>query len=376
MEELIALRRKLHQYPELSGVEIDTSKTITDFLVQYEPTEIISNIGGHGILAIYKGKNTNKTLLFRCELDALPIQEINTFSYHSKISGISHKCGHDGHMAILCGLAKKIHSKPFENLTIGLLFQPAEENGSGAKKVIQDDKFKNFIPDFAFALHNLPNYPLHQIIVKDNAFTCAVKSIAINLKGKTSHASEPDNGINPAVAISEIINTFLAKNQPNISDKNYLVVTPIYIVMGEKAYGISAGDGEIHFTIRSNSNEYMKLIEHDLEKIAYEIALRNQLQINISWTEEFQANENHSDAVNFIKNAADNMKLDIFEKKHPFSFGEDFGIFTQHYKGAMFGLGAGLNSPALHNPDYDFSDEIIATGSSLFYQICKEINDA
>lgn len=376
MKELIALRKTLHQYPELSGEEKNTAKIVTNFLANYPPESIITNIGGEGILAIYGEQNAKKTILFRCELDALPIQEINTFSHQSKTLGISHKCGHDGHMAILCGLAKKIKKNPLDKVSIGLLFQPAEENGSGAKKVIDDLKFKKFQPDFAFALHNLPHYPLHQIIIKNGIFTCAVKSIAIVLKGKTSHASEPENGINPALAISEIINAFENKNQANINKENYLVVTPIHIKMGEKAYGVSAGDGEIHFTIRSNSNSFMSKIEKELETIVKEVAVKNQLQITINWTEEFQANENHASAVNFIKKAIVNSNLEYLEKKLPFAFGEDFGLFTQKFNGAMFGLGAGINTPALHNPDYDFPDELIKTGTDLFYQICKEINDA
>lgn len=376
MEELIRLRQELHKHPEVSGNESKTAQRILDFLSNYSPNELITNIGGEGILAIYKGREKGKSILFRCELDALPIKEINSFDYKSVHEGISHKCGHDGHMAILCGLAKKLHEIPLEKGTVMLLFQPAEEDGNGATRVINDSKFDDIKPDFAFALHNLPSYKKHQIIIKDATFTCAVNSMIIKLHGKTSHAGEPENGINPALAIAEIIQAFNSKINTDLTSKDYCLITPIHIEMGEKAYGVSAGFGEAHFTIRSNSNEQMRNIELILEKSVKEIASKFNLKTNIDWTQSFQANENNVEAANFIRKATSNLDLNVFEKELPFTFGEDFGLFTQKFKGAMFGLGSGENTPALHNPDYDFPDEIIETGVNVFHQITKEILNA
>jgi amidohydrolase len=257
-----------------------------------------------------------------------------------------------------------------------LLFQPAEEDGNGAKSVLNDSKFNTIKPDFVFALHNLPGFKKHQIIVKENTFTCAVNSMIIQLNGKTSHAGEPENGINPALAIAEIIQAFNSKINTDVSSKKYCLITPIHINMGEKAYGVSAGYGEIHFTIRSNSNAQMKSIETHLEESVKEIASKYKLDLNSNWTQSFQANENNAEAVNYIRKAALNLHLDSLEKNLPFTFGEDFGLFTQQFKGAMFGIGAGKNTPALHNPDYDFPDELIETGISLFHQITKEIFNA
>ena len=373
MEELIQLRQELHKHPEVSGNESKTAQRILDFLAKYKPNQVTTNLGGNGILAIYKGKKDGKTILLRCELDALPIQEINEFDYKSIYEGVSHKCGHDGHMAILCGMAKTLHENPLEKGTVMLLFQPAEEDGNGAKRVLNDSNFDAIKPDFAFALHNLPGFKKHQIIVKENTFTCAVNSMIIHLNGKTSHAGEPENGINPSLAIAEIIQVFNSKINTDVSSKKYCLITPIHINMGEKAYGVSAGYGEVHFTVRSNSNAQMRIIESNLEENVNEIASKFNLKTKIDWTESFQANENNSEAVNFIRKSASNLNLNILEKELPFTFGEDFGLFTQHFKGAMLGLGSGENTPSLHNPDYDFPDEIIKTGSTLFYQITKEI---
>lgn len=375
MPKLTQLRKELHKYPEVSGKEVNTAKRIITFLENYPPDEIVSEIGSTGILAIYKGKTVGKTVLFRCELDALPIEEINTFEHRSVINGVSHKCGHDGHMAILCGLACELHLKRPETGTVILLFQPAEEDGSGAAAVFKDPKFI-YKPDFSFALHNIPGYNRNQIIVKNDTFSCAVNSLIIKLKGITSHAGEPEKGVNPALAIAKITTLFNQLIQANISKENYCLITPIYSKMGKKAYGVSAGAGEIHFTVRSDSNLQMKMIENTLEKLANSIAEEFHLKCKTAWTQSFRANENNPDAVNHIRNAAKANNYELLEKETPFTWGEDFGLLTQQFPGAMFGLGSGINTPALHNPDYDFPDDIIETGVTTFLQISKQITDA
>lgn len=376
IETLVLLRKELHKNPELSGKEFKTAKRIITFLENYSPDEIITEVGTTGIIAIYKGEKPGKTVLFRCELDALPIEEINTFEHRSVINGVSHKCGHDGHIAILCGLATELSQNKPKTGTVILLFQPAEEDGSGAKKVFFDSKFSTIKPDFVFALHNLPSFPKNQIVVKNGTFTCAVNSIIIKLNGKTAHAGEPEKGINPALAIAAIITRFNSQIQADISKENYCLITPIYIKMGKKAYGVSAGAGEIHFTVRSNSNSQIKKNKNTLEEITQAVANEYLLDCNINWTQSFEANENNETAVNYIRKSAKINNSDLFEKEYPFSWGEDFGLFTQHFSGAMFGLGSGKNTATLHNPDYDFPDEIIKTGVSIFYQISKQITDA
>jgi amidohydrolase len=376
LESLIRLRKELHKNPELSGKETETAKRIISFLEQYPPDEMQTNVGGTGIIAIYKGAEEGKSILFRCELDALPIKETNSFEHKSIKNTISHKCGHDGHMAILCGLASELYHQQPEKGNVVILFQPAEENGSGAKKVANDEKFKVLKLDYVFALHNLPGFDKNQIVVKDGTFSCAVKSIIIRLKGKVAHAAEPENGINPAMAIATIIQQFDLKNQYNKSKKDFAIITPVYSSFGQKAYGVSAGKGEVHFTIRCQTNDEMERLSKELENLTEEIAKINQLEFKIKWTDSFHANENNSEANHYIKNASKILVLDVVEKDTPFSWGEDFGLFTQHYPGAMFGLGAGKETPALHHSDYDFPDEIILTGIKLFHQISKEINHA
>jgi amidohydrolase len=376
LNKLIELRKELHKYPEVSGNEIETGKRIKSFLQNYPPNELISDLGSTGFAALYKGKKPGKTVLFRCELDALPIEEINTFEHRSINKGVSHKCGHDGHTAILCGLATELYKNKPETGTVILLFQPAEEDGSGAEKVFSDPNFKVLQPDYVFALHNLPGYLINQIVVKNDTFTCAVNSLIIHLEGKTAHAGEPEKGKNPTLAIAEIITEFNTLIQADISKDNYCLITPIYINMGTKAYGVSAGAGEIHYTVRSDSNLQMQAIEISLENLAQSTASKHNLKCETSWIQNFKANSNNDKALEIVRKVAKMNHFELLEKEKPFTWGEDFGLFTQHYPGAMFGLGSGFDTPALHNPDYDFPDEIIATGVAMFYQISKEITNA
>lgn len=377
MNEILTLRKHLHQNPELSGFEFQTAKTIAAFLKQYSPDELLENLGnGTGIIAVYHpDKEVKQTIMFRCELDALPIQEINEFDHRSDVDEVSHKCGHDGHMSIMCSLAKKLSEKRMKHTKVVLLFQPAEENGEGAVAIYNDSRFKELNPDQVFALHNLPGYDHHDIVVKNHTITCAVNSIIVKLQGRTAHAGEPENGENPALAIAEIINQFNTKIQPDPTKEKFTVLTPIYITMGTEDYGISAGYGEIHYTFRRAANAEMKELEIELEEIAVKAAAKYKLQPEISWTQRFSANENDPSAVDFVRKAANDLKFNLIEREVPFQWGEDFGIFTEHFKGAMFGLGSGKETPNLHNPDYDWPDEITETGAQIFYKI-SEIIDA
>jgi amidohydrolase len=367
--KLSDFRKELHSHPELSGKETETAQRIKAELKKYKLAKIIDKLGGNGIAAFFEGKNPGKTILFRAELDALPIQETNTFDYASKTKNVSHKCGHDGHMTILVGLAKNLSENPPEKGTAVLLFQPAEETGAGAKAVLEEPKFKEIKPDFLFALHNIPGQEKGKIICKKGSFTPAVSSIVIKLEGKTSHAAEPENGINPDLAIAELVSTIKKMEKPDEGSQDFAVIATVYANLGSKDYGISAGEGEVHFTVRCWTSEQLDYLKKEIKKAVKSISKKHKLQASTEWIYDFAANDNDSEAFSLIKKAADENGFDFIEKKHPFKWGEDFGLFTQKHKGAMFGLGSGENTPALHNPDYDFPDEIITFGVKMFRKI-------
>ena len=368
--EAVAIRHYLHQNPEISGQEKNTSNYIKSWLDKYPPAKLVA-FDNLGFLAIY-GSNIGQKTMIRGDFDALPIQEVGLLPYRSTVDGVSHMCGHDGHTAILLGLAMHLHSHPPQKGTIGLLFQPSEENGEGAKGIMADPKFV-FKPDQVIALHNIPGYALNSIIVKKGSFTPAVTSIILKLKGKTAHAAQPEKGLNPASAMSKITTAYLGTARPDLNSDVYRIITPIYYNLGTKDHGISADEAEMHFTIRAWSNEVLTTYINELSESAETIAKEESLHLDIEFTQSFFSNQNDVAVVDRIVDAADKLALSCTLTTNPFTWGEDFGVFTSHFKGAMFGIGAGENCPSLHNPDYDFPDGIIETAIELFLQIHEEL---
>ncbi|MBO0329568.1 amidohydrolase [[Muricauda] lutisoli] len=372
-KEILELRHKLHTNPELSNEEYKTAEIIKKFIAQHHPTEIIEGIGGAGLAAIYKFPKQGKTITFRCELDALPIDETNKLEYKSQKKGISHKCGHDGHMAIVASIAHWLAQKPVDSGTVILLFQPAEETGEGAKRIIEDQKFKSLHTNYIFALHNIPKEPRHRIILMNSGFSAEVQSLIIKVKGKESHASEPENGINPAMGLSDMIQKIAQLNVSDPSNANFAILTPVHINMGQKSYGISPANGELHYTLRTWSTLKMDRLKSNLILLLETIAKKHNLILELEWLEYFPASMVDKESNAFVRKAAEANNFTLTERKTPFKFGEDFGWFSKTYKTAMFGVGAGVSTPALHNADYDFPDDIIPTGFSMFKSIVLNV---
>lgn len=372
LSEIIQLRKTLHQNPELSGQEKNTADRIKQFVKQHNaPSSIIENIGGAGLAVIYDSKNPGPNVMIRCELDALPIEETNAFDYKSLIKGVAHKCGHDGHMSIVAGLIFEIKTKPIAKGRLILLFQPAEETGQGAKAMLVDPKFLSLKPDFIFALHNIPGEASKDIILVNDFFSPAVISFAAHFKGKKSHASEPENGINPALALSEAIKACEDLIVEDPYNPDFALLTPIHINMGQKAYGISAGAGSLHYTIRTWSDSNLEQLKSAIELKFQTICSTHNLELNMNWFEHFPSTKNDAECNSILQQAATKLQLRLITKPFPFKFGEDFGWFSKKYKTCMFGLGAGLESPALHHADYDFNDELIPTGIQLFNKMIR-----
>lgn len=372
--ELIELRHELHTLAEVSGEEKETARRVTSFLETTDPDELITGLGGTGILARYRGKEEGPKILIRCELDALPIPEENDFEYKSKNKATGHKCGHDGHMAIVCGLASMLEEKRPERGEVLLLFQPAEETGDGAKGVLEDDRFNKVQPDRVFALHNLPGYPKHQVIVKEKSFAAASVGMIIRLKGKTSHSAHPEQGNSPATALSHLIQDLSTLPQFYTSLDQAAKVTVIHARLGEVAFGTSPSQAEVMATLRTYSEQTLDALKEKALEIASGLSKTYNLELETGWVENFRVTENDPESVEVIRKVAKDNGLDILEKEEPFSWSEDFGRFTQKYPGAMFGLGAGKDHPGLHASDYDFPDELIETGIRMFAGIIEKLS--
>lgn len=384
-DRLAQIRKHLHSHPELAFQE----STTTDYLISFlkglsNPPEIVKDVGG-GFLAVFdfnQGADCNeKTVIIRTELDAVPVVEANDFEHKSKNHGVSHKCGHDGHMAIVSGLALLLSSDCYSPSSgkVVLLFQPAEETGAGAQKMVDSENstMRNLIksPETTiFALHNVPGFPKGTVVLPNgNSFASASRGMHIKLQGATSHASQPHMGRNPAMAMCNIIQGLLAMPTTYIPYDQKALVTIVGAKAGEKAFGVSAGDAEIMATLRSTTDTALELLVSHGTKLVNGLATTYGLTASISYEDEFAATINNPKCVEIIRNAATARSMDTFAMGEAFPWSEDFGIFLQKIKGAMFGLGMGEAHQPLHGELYDFTDSEIASGVTVFATIIAQI---
>ncbi len=373
MDELIELRHQLHSIAELSGKEEQTARKIVEFLKGTGCSDLTTGVGGHGILARFPGEGEGPRLLLRCELDALPIPEENEFDYRSRNEDTGHKCGHDGHMAIMCGVARELAGGMNYAGEVLLLFQPAEETGQGAQRVLEDPAFEKLEPDFVFALHNLPGFKKHRVVTRAGTFAAASIGLNVQLQGETSHAAHPEEGRSPALAVAQLINAYSSLPQFYTSLDHAAKVTIIHARLGEEAYGTSPGFAEIMATLRTYDDETLLKLKERAVELAEEVAGTYGLDVETEWVEGFAATRNDEEAVSLLEKAAQQQGIETIRKDEPFGWSEDFGHFTKAYRGALFGLGSGEDQPALHAGNYDFPDDIIPTGVRIFTGIIEQV---
>jgi amidohydrolase len=373
LEHLIRFRHELHAFPELSGHERETAKRVEHFLLNLNPDHVLTGLGGHGIIATFDSGKPGPALLFRAELDALPIQEVNTFDHRSKHLGVSHKCGHDGHTIILCGLAEALAKRRPAKGKVYLLFQPAEETGEGAKAVLDDPKFAVIKPDMGISLHNFTGLKKNLILLKEGIFTIAVGSHIFCFTGYTSHASEPERGRNPSLAIAEMLQKSQELNVSDVDRDDFRLITSIFTRIGSPAYGVSAGDGEVHFTLRAVNNQRLEVLRLELISLAEGLAARDQLTLSHESLQTFYANNNDPHVTELVRSTAHELGLEVIEGKQIIKGGEDFGLFSSRFPCCMFGLGSGEDTPPVHSPDYDFPDDIIETGIKMFEGVMRRV---
>ncbi len=373
LKHATGLRRELHRHPELSGKEKQTAGRIREWLEKQQPDQIMEGLGGHGLAAIFDSGKPGPTVLLRADLDALPIDEVNTFPYKSENPGVSHKCGHDGHMAILSGFAMLLKNHRPQQGRLVLLYQPEEENGQGAAKVIGDKQFDQIRPDYAFALHNLPGFRKKAVIMRKGPFASASKGMIIELKGKSSHAAHPEQGHSPVHMMTDLISGLMDIPKAKSHFRDFVLLTIIHARLGEVAFGTNPGKGVVMATLRTYRDDDMDVLNKKACDLARELSKKHDIEIDISYTEEFPATKNHPEASELVFEAIHRAGVETEEIESPFRWSEDFGHFTGAQKGALFGIGSGTDHPSLHNHDYDFPDEILETGIRMFYHIADQI---
>ncbi|MBQ6510161.1 MAG: amidohydrolase [Flexilinea sp.] len=370
LQKIKELRHQLHRNPERSLCEKNTMALLKDFLHENTSFETIDREGW--FYAVKPGTGPKAPLAFRAETDALPMEEGIGLPYASENPGTAHKCGHDGHMAALCGLALEL-DRADAGRTVYLIFQPAEEIGQGGEacaKLIREKGIRE-----VYAFHNRSGFPEKSIVYRRGLTQPASEGLIIRLLGKTSHASEPEEGKNPSAAIAEL---GLYSQRSAARMKNGLAMcTIVGMKSGTDDFGISAGEGYICFTLRAEEESVMDQMEQDLRRAAGELAERDGLRAGFKIRDYFPETRNHDSAVDRVISAAQTLGLQTIEVPDVWRGSEDFGYFLKECPGAIFYIGNGENYPAIHTQPYDFNDGILETAVDMFKTLaCADVTEA
>lgn len=371
METLIELRHILHAHPELSGQEALTNKILNEWVKQTRPDLLIEKIGGYGLAAIYKGAKPGKRILIRGDIDALHIPEPNGLPYRSQNQGISHKCGHDGHATILCGLAQWLGEQRPDQGEVVVLFQPAEETGQGAKAILEDPLFEQIKPNVAYGLHNLPGFEKGQIMVRQGCFAAASFGLKLAFDGRTAHASQPETGHSPSELLAQLIHLLEKKREQLQAVKPLTTFVITHAILGEETFGVAPGHAEIWLTLRSYDDRNLELMANQIIDLCRSKAKDYLFDFSFSEHEAFAATNSDPNCVHIIEQAAQNLELKLGHLAEPFRWSEDFGRFGSVCPIGFFGLGSGTDQPALHNPEFDFPDDILEIGMTMFWEIIR-----
>lgn len=354
------LRRALHRHPELSLCERGTMERLKGFLRTHTTFQIVERDGW--FYAVKPGRDgAAAPVAFRADTDALPIPEGIDLPYGSVCDGVSHKCGHDGHCAALCGLALALEQMPPER-TVYLIFQGAEEIGQGAVRCAPLLGEKGIGEIYAF--HNLGGYPEGAVIYRRGLTQPASEGLTIALHGRQSHASAPESGVNPAEAIARIV--LYSRELLDAPHGGMVLCTVTGVQVGTGDFGISAGDGEIRLTLRAENEAEMHEMEQALLRFAAQQAQERGLTMEHRISDYFPETRNHDGCLDRVARAAGALGIPCREMDRLWRASEDFGHYTKVCPGAIFYIGNGEHYPPLHTGAYDFNDRILPAAVDLF----------
>lgn len=354
LEQIVQLRHTLHQRAELSGKEEQTKETLLRFLRENTSAQIHER--GLWFYAHFSSGSVEPGIAFRADMDALPQPEAADFRpYASCREGVAHKCGHDGHAAALAGLAILLSRTSPLPRDVYLIFQHAEETGEGAREcsvLLREEEISEI-----YAFHNYPGLALGSLSVSEGRVQPASEGLILQFYGRESHASNPEKGRNPAFAIARLILKI-----PEWTDsrhwQGFVRGTVVQVRVGERAFGISPGKGELLLTLRAEREEELNKLRVMILEESKNLAREYQLGFFSKRVEVFPETRNHPEAVLKAGAAALKAGLKLDKLPEPFRASEDFGHYCKLIPGCMMYIGAGDSAP-LHSAEYDFRDELL-----------------
>jgi amidohydrolase len=371
--DMTGWRRHLHANPELSMEEFQTADMVAELLANWGIT-VHKNIAGPGVVGVLSAGNSGRSIALRCELDALPLQELSDIAHRSRIDGKMHACGHDGHTAMLLGAARYLSQHRGFDGTVNFIFQTAEEAGFGARRMIAEGLFKRFPSDSVWAVHNAPHYPENSFVIHRGTVNASVDGTTITLTGKGAHAARPHQGNDPlaaAVSLYTALQTIVNKSVDPLQP----AVVNITRFHSGTANNVVPTTAMMNATIRTMSPAVRDLVEQRVREIAAGVAAAFGVTLELEYRRGCGVLVNSPAEVETAIAAAggivghDRLRLD----ERPTTGGDDFAEMLEQVPGAMVWLGGGRSpdEPGLHNSRYDFNDSILATGASYFVELVK-----
>ncbi|RDJ11228.1 M20 aminoacylase family protein [Rhizobium grahamii] len=370
LDEFVQLRRDLHQNPELAFQEHRTSKLVASKLAAWG-YDVATGIAGTGVVATLKRGQGGSRIGVRADMDALPIEEQTGLPHASRNPGVMHACGHDGHTAILLAAARYLAEAGEFNGTLRLIFQPAEEIGAGARKMIADGLFDRFPVDAVFGLHNWPSEPTGSFGFVSGPAMASVDLALINIVGRGGHGAEPHRGIDPVLASASFITALQSVVSRNVDPQEMAVATVGSIHAGS-ASNVIPESVELKLTMRAFSEVVRQQLKERIPAIARAQAESFGARADVDYRLGFPALINHAAETEFAREVALSTfgQQRVAETFRPRTASEDFAFMLQERPGSYLFVGNGDSAP-LHSANYDFNDEIIAPAARYWVRLVE-----
>jgi len=379
--EIQQIRRDIHAHPELCFEEHRTSEVVAQKLEAWG-IPIIRGLAGTGIVGVLKNGTSERAIGLRADMDALPMQEINTFAHTSKHDGKMHACGHAGHTAMLLGAAHYLSKyKEFDG-TVYLIFQPAEEGGGGARRMIEEGMFDKYPMDAVFGMHNWPGAAVGTFGVTPGPMMASSNEFEVIVRGKGAHAAQPHKGIDPIIVAIQMAQSWQTIVSRNASPLESAVLSVTQIHSGS-ATNVIPDEATLIGTVRAFSTEMIDLIEKRMRTIAEHTAAAFDAQVDFRFKRNYPPLINHAKETAF---AAEVMRSVVGADKvddqvEPTMGAEDFSfmlqakpgcyVFLGNGDGGHRDMGHGLGPCNLHNPSYDFNDDLLPIGATYWVRLAE-----
>lgn len=347
MQLIPRLRAQLRACPRLSGREEDTAALIADFLKEQTSLEV--HLEGSRLWCAHREGETAETVAFRADVDAIPGEDGRAF----------HGCGHDGHSAILAGLGLWLEGKTLGKNVL-LLFQDSEETGAGAKP-FRDSLLRGEPIHRIYGFHNLPGWPEGTIVSREGTFACASQGVILRVTGSQSHAAYPEQGKNPAQILSRLV-LELPGLRDGFAYDGLLMATVVGLQVGGENFGVSAGEGQLCLTLRSERLDLLEQYRQAIVDALHRACLAKGMGMEVSIRDDFPDTVSDPALLTQARECWQKRKLPQQTLEEPMRWSEDFGWYLKRIPGIYFGLGAGTGWPGLHTPEYEFNDRILERG--------------